>query len=217
MRSTKARSEHSSSGAGRGRAPAEHHEVGLRGQPRRVLAPAEEPRGLLDEDQVGVAGPDHPGQRLLVVAQRADVVAEHPDHGRTVGLRTDLRQGGVGSMPATYAAARRSPKGHDGRSAKRRGQPWRARSAAPTSPALPPSCAASTCACGRHCAADQPALEGLADRVEDEVALVGDAAADDERRRVEERGQVGQAGAGPAGQLAEGVDGHQVALPRGRR
>src|SRR5690606_27547028 len=68
---------------------------------------------------------------------------------------------------------------------------------------------------GAPVAPDQPALVGLADRLQDQFALLGEAAADDERGRVEEGGEVGEARADPAGQLAVGVDGHPVALARG--
>src|SRR5690606_33742724 len=64
-------------------------------------------------------------------------------------------------------------------------------------------------------AADQPATVALTNRLQHQLALVRDAAADDEGAGVEQGGQIGQAGAGPASQLPEGVHGDRVALPRG--
>ncbi len=108
----------------RGRAPTgDVHQTGRAGQPLGGLAPAEEPRRLLDQHEIGGTGPDDPGQRRPVVAHRADVVAEHADHGRTVGLGTGVGkrdQGGGSSHRDRHAGQDRapsaaSPEGRDGR------------------------------------------------------------------------------------------------------
>lgn len=103
-------------GSCRGGSAAEDHQVGRGGESGGGLAPAEEARGLLDAHQVGCAGPDDAGQCVGVVAQRADVVAEHPDDGRTVRLGAGLGQRHRRRDHAMHDTtdARRSPEGATG-------------------------------------------------------------------------------------------------------
>ncbi|SCE13957.1 hypothetical protein GA0115246_111334 [Streptomyces sp. SolWspMP-sol7th] len=99
-------------GPGGGRAAGEGDEPGGTGEAGKGLAPAEEARGLLDQDEVGIAGADDTAERGGVVAHRADVVAEDPYDGRAVLLGTGRGQA-LGRGGAHGAQANHSPPTRD--------------------------------------------------------------------------------------------------------